>query len=64
MEKRIKKRAIGGSPAGTEGLYLPKHSWVSDAFSWSKHRERDYLVSVGGLVILREVFLLDETSLL
>ena len=50
--------------AVAEGFYLPKHSGVSDAFSWSKHRERDYLVSVGGVVILREVFLLDGTSLL
>ena len=50
--------------AGADGFYHLKHSWVSDTFSWSKHLERDYLVSVGGVVILREVFLLDETSLL
>ena len=48
--------------AEADGFYLPKHSWVSDAFSWSKHRELGYLVSVGGVLILQEVFLLGGTS--
>ena len=50
--------------AWAEGFYLPKYAGISDAFSWSKHRERDYLVSGGGVVILQEMFLLDKTSLL